>query len=93
MEELTFFYELQINQTNEGIFTDQSKCTKKFLKKFSMENAKASLTPMRILIKLDMNENVKEVNMKMYPRMIGSSLYLMFSPPDIIFSVYMCEQL
>lgn len=41
MEELKFFLKLQIKQMDERIFINQRKYTKKLLKKFGMEDAKA----------------------------------------------------
>ena len=39
MGELTYFLGLQIKQTNEGIFINQTKYTKELLKKFGMDTA------------------------------------------------------
>ena len=46
MGELNFFLGLQINQTKDGIFINQSKYVKDLLKQFEMDNAKAIGTPM-----------------------------------------------
>jgi hypothetical protein len=43
-------------------------------------------------IKLDKDENRKNVDIKQYRRMIGSLLYLTASRPDIMFSVCLCAR-
>ena len=46
MGDLKFFLGLQIIQTLEGIFINQSKYIKELLKKYEMENLKPINTPM-----------------------------------------------
>jgi hypothetical protein len=62
------------------------------LKKFDMENAKPIKTPMPTNEHLDLNEDGKTVDQKVYRSMIGSLLYLCASRPDIMLSVYMCAR-
>ena len=92
MEELTFFLGLQVKQTKNDIFINQSKYIKNLFKRFGMENAKPSATPMRSILKLDHNKIKKLVNIKKYRDMIGSLLYLTTSKLDIMFSVCMCAR-
>jgi hypothetical protein len=72
MKELNFFLGLQIKQTKDGIFINQSKHVKDLLKRFGMENAKAIGTPMSPSTKLDKDEKGKPVDVKLYQGMIGS---------------------
>jgi hypothetical protein len=62
------------------------------LKKFDMENAKPIKTPMSTQGHLDLNEDGKAVDQKVYRSMIGSLLYLYASRPDIMLSVCMCAR-
>jgi hypothetical protein len=62
------------------------------LKKFDMENAKPIKTPMPTNGHLDLNEDGKAVDQKVYRSMIGSLLYLCASRPDIMLSVCMCAR-
>ena len=90
MRELNFFLGLQIKQSKEGIFINQSKYINDLLKRFELENAKPIKRPMSSTIKLDKNENEKVVDITKYIGMIGSLLYLMTSRPDIMFSICLC---
>ena len=90
--ELNFFLGLQFKQSREGTFINQTKYTNELLKWFGMMGAKALTTPMSISIKLDKDENEKNMNEKLYRGMIGSLLYLTASKPDIMFSVCICAR-
>jgi hypothetical protein len=72
MGELKFFLGIQIKQNKDGIFLNQSKYVKDLLKRFGLENAKAFRTPMSPSTKLDKDEKVKPVDVKIYRGMIGS---------------------
>jgi hypothetical protein len=92
MGELKFFLGLQIKQTEEGIFLNQSKYVIDLLKRFGLANAKAYGIPMSPSIKFDKDEKGKPVDVKLYRGMIGSLLYLTASRPDIMFSVCLCAR-
>lgn len=92
MGELRYFLGLQIHQTKEGIFINQSKYCKELLKKFGMHNAKEISTPMSTSCHLDKDKEGKSVEESKYRGMIGSLLYLTASRPDIMFSVFMCAR-
>ena len=92
MGELSFFLELQIKQMKEEIFINQSKYTKKILKKFGLEDSKPYGTPMSSTCKLDKDVKGKKVDQKHYRGMIGSLLYLTANSPDIIYSTCICAR-
>jgi hypothetical protein len=92
MGELTFFLGFQIKQLKDGTFISQTKYIKDMLKKFDMENAKPIKTPMSIQGHLDLNEDGKAMDQKVYRSMIGSLLYLCASRPDIMLCVCMCAR-
>ena len=87
MCELKFFLGFQIKQMREGTFICQTKYINDMLKKFDMADAKPIKTPMAVNGHLDLNENGKSVDQKVYRSMIGSLLYLCASRPDIMLSV------
>jgi hypothetical protein len=87
---LKFFLGFQVKQMKEGIFICQTKYVKDMLKKFDMADAKPIKTPMALNGHLDLNEEGKSVDQKVYRSMIGYLLYLCASRLDIILSVCMC---
>ncbi|KAJ9536501.1 hypothetical protein OSB04_un000338 [Centaurea solstitialis] len=79
MGELNFFLGLQVKQSTEGIFINQSKHVNDLLKKYQLHDASPMRTPMA-------------PECKLYRGMIGSLLYLTASRPDIMFSTCMCAR-
>jgi hypothetical protein len=59
------------------------------LKKFDMNNTNPIKTPMPSNGHLDLNEEGKSIDQKVYRSMIGSLLYLCAYMPDIMLSVCM----
>ncbi|KAL8088621.1 hypothetical protein AgCh_038409 [Apium graveolens] len=53
MGQLSYFLGLQVKQTEEGTFINQSKYTKNLLKKFGMQDSSTASTPMATATKLD----------------------------------------
>ena len=90
--ELKFFLRFQIKQLKDGTFISQTNYTHDMLKKFDMANAKPIKTPMPRNGHLDLNEEGKAIDQKVYCSMIGSLLYLCASRPDIMLSVCMCAR-
>ena len=77
---------------NDGTFISQMKYTHDMLKKFDMVNANPIKTPIPTNGHLDLNDEGKAVDTKVYRSMIGSLLYLCASRPDIMLSVCMCAR-
>jgi hypothetical protein len=92
MGELKFFLGFQIKQIKEGTFLCQTKYVKDMLKRFDMVDSKPIKTPMALNGHLDLNEEGKSVEQKVFCSMIGSLLYLCPSRPDIMLSVCMCAR-
>jgi len=92
MDEFKYFLGFQVKQLKEGTFLCQTKYTQDMLKKFGMEKAKHVKTPMSSNGHLDLNDEGKPVDQKLYRSMIGSLLYLCASRPDIMLSVCMCAR-
>jgi hypothetical protein len=88
MGELKFFLGYQIKQAKEGTFTCQTKYTRDMLK----DKAKPIKTSMPTNGHLDLNEEGKSMDQKVYCSMIGSLLYLCASRSDIMLSVCMCAR-
>ena len=92
MGEIKFFLGFQIKQLKEGTFICQTKYTSNMLKKFDMADAKPINTPMAVNGHLDLNEDGKSMDQKVYRSMIGSLLYLCAFRPDIMLSVCICAR-
>nr|GEW72287.1 hypothetical protein [Tanacetum cinerariifolium] len=87
MGELTFFLGLQMKQKTDGIFICQDKYVAKILKKIRFTKVKNTSTPMENQKPLLKDEDGEEVDVHIYRSMIGSSMYLTSSRPDIMFEV------
>jgi hypothetical protein len=92
MGELKFFLRFQIKQMKDGTFLCQTKFVKDMLKRFDMADSKPIKTPMALNGHLDLNEEGKSVDQKVFRFMIGSLLYPYASRPDIMLSVCMCAR-
>jgi len=90
MAELKFFLILQIKQTPNGIYINQTKYVKELLKKFNLNDAKEMKTPMHPTTYHGLDEESTKVDETQYKAMIGSLLYLTTSRPNIMFSVCLC---
>jgi hypothetical protein len=73
----------------EGTFLCKTKYVKDMLKRFDMANSKPIKTIMALNGHLDLNEEGKSVDQKVFRSMIGYLLYLCASSPDIMLSVCM----
>ncbi|KAJ9567318.1 hypothetical protein OSB04_003284 [Centaurea solstitialis] len=92
MGELTFFLGLQVRQTPQGIFINQSKYTLDILKRFDFTGPKSASTPMSTTFQLDADTSGNPVDQKVYRAIIGSLLYLTASRPDIMFATCVCAR-
>jgi hypothetical protein len=72
MGELEFFLGFQIKQMKEGTFLCQTKYVKDMLKRFDMADYNPIKTPMALNGHLDLNEEGKSVDQKVFRSMIGS---------------------
>ncbi|KAI3685730.1 hypothetical protein L6452_34988 [Arctium lappa] len=92
MGELTFFLGLQVKQSSDGIFINQSKYIRDLLKKFNFENSSPMKTPMAPPLKLHDDPDGVSVDITSYRGMIDSLLYLTASRPDIMFATFLCAR-
>jgi len=65
---LKFFLRLQIKQSKDGMFINQSKYVNELLKKYKMDQAKHVKTPMTTNEKLDLDREGKPVSGKILLR-------------------------
>nr|GEX27220.1 putative ribonuclease H-like domain-containing protein [Tanacetum cinerariifolium] len=87
MDELTFFFRLQVKQKEDGIFISQDKYVVKLLKEFDFLSMKTASTPIETQKPLVKDEEAADVDVHLYRSMIGSLMYLTASRSDIMFAV------
>lgn len=90
LRELNFFLGLQVKQLDNGIFINQAKYTKELLKKFGMKSRSSINVLMGTSIRLDKDEDRKDVDITKFRRLIGYLLYLTASKLDIVFAIRIC---
>jgi hypothetical protein len=81
---LYFFLDLQVTQSEKGIFISQIKYIKEILKKYQMEDSKHVSTPMVTRCKLILDDDSQKVDQTMYRSMIISFLYSTTTRPNIM---------
>nr|GEU68626.1 retrovirus-related Pol polyprotein from transposon TNT 1-94 [Tanacetum cinerariifolium] len=89
MGHMSFFLGLQVSQSPEGIFINQSKFALKILKKFGMDLCDPVDTPMVDRLKLDEDPLGIPVDLARFHSMVGSLMYLTASKPDLVFAICM----
>ena len=82
--ELSFFLELQIRQSNQGIFISQTKYIREMIKRFGMEDCKPVITLMQTSCKLSKDDDSKSTDQRQYMSMIDNLLYVTTSRPDVM---------
>lgn len=88
---LWFFLRLQIKQTLDGIFLNQSKFEKDLVSKFGLSESKPLDTPINSNEKITKDIDGVDVDSTEYRSIIRSVLYFTASRLDISFSVGACE--
>nr|GEU54772.1 hypothetical protein [Tanacetum cinerariifolium] len=76
MEELTFFFGLQVKQKKDGIFISQDKYVAEILRKFGLTERKSASTPIDTEKPLLKDPDGEDVDVHTYRSMIGSLMYL-----------------
>jgi len=82
----------QVKQLKDGIFINQAKYCKEFLRKFDMDQCKAINTPISTSCQLDQDYAGKSVDQSKYKGLISSLLYLTASRPNFMFVVCLCAR-
>ncbi|XP_023914099.1 secreted RxLR effector protein 161-like [Quercus suber] len=90
--ELTYFLGLQVKQTDSGIYINQAKYARNLVKRFGLDKATHSRTPMAANTKLTNDPSGESVDVTLYRRMICCLLYLTASRLDVAFSVGVCSR-
>lgn len=86
-EELQFFLGLQIRQTSNEIFLNQSKFSRDLVSRFGLSDSKSTNTSISTSDKITKDPDGVNIDPTYYRSIIGSMLYLTASRSDIAFSV------
>jgi len=89
---VSYFLELEVMKTDEGIFISHKKYESNILKRFKMESCNPIKTPVQERLHLDTNGNGEFVDPTYFRSLVGSLLYLTSTRPDIIFGVGIISQ-
>ncbi|GKB71295.1 retrovirus-related pol polyprotein from transposon TNT 1-94, partial [Tanacetum coccineum] len=92
MGQMSFFLGLQVSQSHEGIFINQSKYAQEILIKYGMDTSDPVDTPMVDRLKLDEDPLGIPVDQTRFRGMVGSLMYLTASRPDLVFAMCMCAR-
>nr|GEV37745.1 retrovirus-related Pol polyprotein from transposon TNT 1-94 [Tanacetum cinerariifolium] len=92
MGKMSFFLGLQVSQSPEGIFINQSKYALEISTKYGMDTSDPIDTPMVDRSKQDEDPLGIPVNQTRFQGTVGSVMYLTASRPDLVFAVCMCAR-
>jgi hypothetical protein len=87
-----YFLCLEVWQSLERIFLNQGKYTVKILKRFDMLECNPMNTPMEVKLKLLVDTSSELIDATLYRQIIGSSMYLTNTRPNICFVVNTLSQ-
>ncbi|KAA3473753.1 Retrovirus-related Pol polyprotein from transposon TNT 1-94 [Gossypium australe] len=85
--EMSYFLGMEVSQIQQGIFLSQKGFALKILNKFSIQNYKATSTPIAVGEKLSSQDNFEKVSESTYRSLVGCLLYLTATRVDIMFAV------
>ena len=84
---MKYFLDLEVTQTNKGIFICQRKYATNILHRFKMDKCKPTETPISLGTKLTKNGDEPAVNNTLYKQMVGSLMYLTTTRPNLMYAV------
>ena len=84
---MKYFLGIEVTQSEDGIFINQSKYANHVLKRFRMMNCKPIVTPIAIGTKLSKDDDGSKVDPMLYKRLVGSLMYLTITRPNTMFAV------
>ncbi|XP_058771602.1 uncharacterized mitochondrial protein AtMg00810-like [Vicia villosa] len=86
---LVYFLGMEVLYSKKGIILHQLKYELELLKRFKLQNCKASITPSETNHKLDSDSDGEDVDAKTFKQLVGSLRYLCNTRPDICYVVGM----
>ena len=84
---MTFFFGMQVYQKQNKIFLCQQKYAKEVIKKFNIEECKPTATPMNQKEKFCKEDEVENVDERLYRSLIGCLMYFPATRPDVMHAI------
>jgi hypothetical protein len=84
---MTYFLRMEVKQRKNEVFICQKKYAKEILKRFQMEECKATSTPMNQKEKLCKDDDADKIDEGYFRSIIGCLMYFTTTRPDILFVV------
>eukprot|EP00253_Pinus_taeda_P030206 PITA_30206 len=81
---LRYFLGIEVDQIENCVFISQDKYVEALLKRFNMQNSKATVTPTVMGLKLTKEDSNKDFNPKLYKSIVDNLMYLTATRPDIM---------
>eukprot|EP00253_Pinus_taeda_P017527 PITA_17527 len=81
---LRYFLGIEVDQSENGVFISQVKYVEAVLKRFNMQNNKATVTPTVMGLRLTKGDNSKDFDPKLNKSIVGSPMYLTVTRLDIM---------
>ena len=79
---MKFFLDIEVQQSESGIFISQYKYASEVLKRFNMSNCKTTPTPV-----MSKDDEGSTIDPMLFKRLVGILMYLIATRPDIMYGV------
>ncbi|RVX14701.1 Retrovirus-related Pol polyprotein from transposon RE2 [Vitis vinifera] len=89
---LKYFLGMEFARSRKGIFISQRKYVLDLLSETGLLGCKATETPIKLNLKLQLASPVEMIDKEKYQRLVGRLIYLSHTRPDIAFAVSMVSQ-
>lgn len=81
---MSYFFDLEVKQSNGGIFISQEVYAKEIFKRFKMEDCKPISIPIDCGVKLSKFDEGKMMDPTLYKSLVGSLRYLTYTRSDTL---------
>eukprot|EP00253_Pinus_taeda_P002526 PITA_02526 len=89
---LRYFLGIEVEQNGNGIFISQEKYANEVLKRFNMQESKATITPTVMGLKLTKEDSSKDFDPRLYKSIVGNLMYLTATRPDIMYAIILISK-
>ena len=92
LEHLSYFLDLEITYSTNGLYITQAKYASKLLSRAELANSKIVDTPVELNAHLTLLGGKPLSNASLYRQLVGSLIYLTVTHPDISYVVHQVSQ-